>query len=80
MQQLLRAQLFPATVDQPTTAFTFNVLREYHVHSLESKQSAYSYMGALRRLTNNTFIDDVPVRVDVFIGNSQFLIVIVISS
>ena len=62
MQQLLRSQLFPATVDQPTTAFTFNVLREYHIHSLESKKSAYSYMGALRRLTDNTFTLDVPVR------------------
>jgi hypothetical protein len=60
-QQLLKAQLFPATVDQPVTAFTFNVLHEYHIHSLESKQAAYSYMRALQRLTNNTFTDDVSV-------------------
>jgi hypothetical protein len=62
MQQLLRFHLFPATTEQPTTAFTFVVLREYHVHSLESKKSGYSYMRALCRLTDNTFTSDVPVR------------------
>jgi hypothetical protein len=61
LQQLLDAQLFPATTEQPTTAFTFNLLREFHIHSLESKASAYGYMGGLRRLTDNTFTADVPV-------------------
>ena len=80
MQQLLQAQLFPATTDQPTTAFTFNVLREYHIHSLESKQSAYSYMGALRRLTNNTFIDDVPVSDKLFSATDRVLMITLIVS
>jgi CxC2 like cysteine cluster associated with KDZ transposases len=61
MQQLLKAQLFPATTEQPTTAFTFAVLREFHLHSLESVVAAHGYMGALRRLTDNTFTTDVPV-------------------
>jgi len=61
IQQLLKAQLFPATTEQPTTAFTFSVLREFHLHTLESAMPAYDYMGALRRLTDNTFTADVPV-------------------
>lgn len=63
MQQLLGTQLFPATTERPTTAFTFSLLREFHVHSLESKSTVYGYIGGLRRLTDNTFTTDIPVSV-----------------
>jgi len=62
VQQLMQAQLFPASTDQPTTAFSFRVLKDFHLQTLESKKSAYDYLGALRRLTNNSNTDDVPVR------------------
>jgi hypothetical protein len=32
--QLTAAGLFPATMDQPETAFTFDLLNDYHVHTL----------------------------------------------
>ncbi|KAJ7436964.1 hypothetical protein B0H11DRAFT_1754208 [Mycena galericulata] len=60
VRQLMRARLFPATVTQPKTAFTFTVLDECHFHNLEAKKAAYDYMGALRRLTDNAFTSDVP--------------------
>jgi hypothetical protein len=37
-EQLLQVRLFPATWVQPETAFTFNVMRQFHVHSLASKK------------------------------------------
>ena len=64
MRQLLGAQLFPATTEQPMTAFTFGLLREFHVHSLESKSTVYGYMGGLRHLMDNAFTMDVPVSVN----------------
>jgi len=59
--QLIKAHLFPATVTQPTTAFTFRVLRQFHLHHLESKETAHDFMDALQRLTDNTFPRTVPV-------------------
>ena len=61
VQQLMRAQLFPASMDQPTCAFSFGVLRDFHLQTLELKKSAYDYLGALRHLTNNAKPDDIPV-------------------
>ncbi|KAG5635468.1 hypothetical protein H0H81_011141 [Sphagnurus paluster] len=51
--------LFPATVRRPTTAFTFQVLKQFHLHHLESKESTYDFIGALRRLTDNVFAHQV---------------------
>lgn len=56
------ARLFPASARDPRTAYTFNVLKDFHLHNLESKKAAYDYMAALRRLTSNSFTADVPVR------------------
>ncbi|KAF7371877.1 hypothetical protein MVEN_00044900 [Mycena venus] len=53
-EQLLAVRLFPSTVKQPQTAFTFNVMRQFQVHSLASKKSAYDYVKALSQLTNNS--------------------------
>jgi CxC2 like cysteine cluster associated with KDZ transposases len=61
--QLTSAGLFPATTDQPETAFSFTVLKEFHAHTLSSKKSGYDYFIALRKLTNNAFPDETYVRV-----------------
>ncbi|KAJ3964048.1 hypothetical protein EV361DRAFT_812705 [Lentinula raphanica] len=53
VQQLMRARLFPASLLEPETAFTFTVLREYDIHSLQAKIPAYDYLLSLRRLTDN---------------------------
>jgi hypothetical protein len=62
-RQLVTAGLFPATLTQPESVFTFDVLDNWHQHALTSKKSAHDYHDALRRLTNPVFLSDVPVRV-----------------
>ena len=62
VDQLMLHGLFPATLTNPQTAFTFVMLNQAHVHILQSKKSAYDYIWALRRLTNNVFTSDVKVR------------------
>ncbi|KAJ7471708.1 hypothetical protein B0H11DRAFT_2237257 [Mycena galericulata] len=51
--QLLRAKWLPSTGKQPRTAATFNVLRRYHLLSLESKCSMGEFYQSLVRHTNN---------------------------
>lgn len=60
-KQLMRARLFPATTREPQTAFTFNMLKRFQLHNLESKKAAYDHLGAIRRMTDNSFTADVPV-------------------
>ncbi|KAJ7912440.1 hypothetical protein B0H13DRAFT_1613667 [Mycena leptocephala] len=60
--QLIRARLFPATVENPQTVFTFDVLDNFHVHNLTSKKTALDYHRGLQKLTNGAFPKDVPDR------------------
>jgi hypothetical protein len=60
-QQLLAVRLFPASFKQPQTALTFTVLKQFHIHSLTSKKSAYDYVKALCKLTDNAGPDSVRV-------------------
>ncbi|KAJ7798689.1 hypothetical protein B0H14DRAFT_3092881 [Mycena olivaceomarginata] len=59
--QLMRARLFPATTRDPHSAFTISMLKQFQLHNLESKKAAYDYLGAIRRLTDNSFTADIPV-------------------
>ncbi|KAF8185780.1 hypothetical protein K438DRAFT_1765569 [Mycena galopus ATCC 62051] len=52
-QQLLAVRLFPATFEQPQTAFMFTAMKQFHVHVLASKKSAYDYVKAVCQLNNN---------------------------
>jgi hypothetical protein len=70
--QLMRSRLFSATAKDPSTAFTFSVLKEFSLHNLESKKAAYDYLGALLRLTDNGFTADVPVR-----SHHQFVVALI---
>ncbi|KAJ7776208.1 hypothetical protein B0H16DRAFT_1302413 [Mycena metata] len=58
-RQLVRAGLFPATVRDAHSAFTIEMLKEFQLHNFESKKAAYDYLGAIRRLTDNSFTADV---------------------
>ncbi|KAJ7246648.1 hypothetical protein C8J57DRAFT_983767, partial [Mycena rebaudengoi] len=40
-EQLMQAGYFPATTRNPVTAFSFEVLKRFHLASLESKSAAY---------------------------------------
>ncbi|THU98523.1 hypothetical protein K435DRAFT_818833 [Dendrothele bispora CBS 962.96] len=51
----MHAKLFPGSAIEPISAFSFSVLREYDLHTLQAKFGAYDYCLSLRRLTNNVF-------------------------
>ncbi|GJF00979.1 hypothetical protein PsYK624_172830, partial [Phanerochaete sordida] len=53
-QQLLRAELFGATLTDPTTFCTFRVLEAFHGITLQSKITAYDYYMSLQAQTDVT--------------------------
>ena len=59
--QLMMAGLFPATFQNPKTAFTFRVLEDFHLDNLECKTTPSQFLSRLRRLTNDEFPNAVPV-------------------
>ena len=59
--QLMAAGLFPATFQNPKTAFTFQVLEEFHLDNLKCKTTPSQFMSRLRRLTNDKFPNTMPV-------------------
>ena len=62
LDQLLLAELFPATLIAPDTAFTFEVLADCHLDFLTSKKSTYDYVRKLQRRTDNSCASGVTVR------------------
>jgi hypothetical protein len=60
-QQLLRRQLYPATVLNPTTAATFRTLHHFQLLNFESKCSVYQYFQTLARESDNTGTINVKV-------------------
>ncbi|KAK7443180.1 hypothetical protein VKT23_015778 [Stygiomarasmius scandens] len=60
--QLLQARLFPATVDNPQTAFTFKCLEQFQMLNFVSKITPFEFYTTLMRLTDNTFTAKVPDR------------------
>ncbi|KAH9016576.1 hypothetical protein EDB84DRAFT_1276856 [Lactarius hengduanensis] len=60
--QLMMAGLFPATFRNPKTAFTFQVLEDFHLDNLECKTTPSQFFSRLRRLTNDEFPNTVPDR------------------
>ncbi|KAJ3772331.1 hypothetical protein FB446DRAFT_643696 [Lentinula raphanica] len=59
-RQLFDIDIFPATVTQPQTGFTFELLRHWTILNLQSKITAHHYVAALRRQTDNVFTGNVP--------------------
>ncbi|KAF9496443.1 hypothetical protein BDN71DRAFT_1482196 [Pleurotus eryngii] len=51
--QLLRARLFPATIVEPRTAATFEVLQLFQLLTFGSKVSGYEFYQSLIRLSSN---------------------------
>lgn len=62
-QQLLRRQWFPATFEQPQTSATLRLLEHFHLQTLQGKVTIYDYYSALQKLTDNTGLLKVPVRI-----------------
>ena len=61
VEQLILADLFPATWTKPQSVFTFDVLEDFHEDTLTSKKSAYDYVRKLRHRTNNSCAHHVQV-------------------
>jgi CxC2 like cysteine cluster associated with KDZ transposases len=59
--QMIMVGLFPATFQNPKTAFTFQVLEDFHLDNLECKTTPSQFFSRLRRLTNDEFPNTVPV-------------------
>jgi len=59
--QLFQHRLFPASTSKPSTAFTFGVLEYFHIDAVECKTSAYNFFSKLRRLTDFSSPQSVPV-------------------
>lgn len=59
--QLIAASLYPATWDSPRTAFTTRLLKFFHLDSLQTRKPAHDAWAVLRRLTDNTRADGLPV-------------------
>src|SRR5258707_9110891 len=59
--QLMAAGLFPATFQNPKTAFTFRVLEEFNLDNLECKTTPSQFIGCLRRLMSDEFPNTVLV-------------------
>jgi len=57
----MAAGLFPATFRNPKMAFTFRMLEEFHLDNLECKTTPSQFISHLRRLTNDEFLNTVPV-------------------
>ncbi|KAF6763520.1 hypothetical protein DFP72DRAFT_986476 [Ephemerocybe angulata] len=62
VSQLLRARLFPATVDKPKTAATFSVLKLLQMLTFTAKISCQEFTQAMDRITGNTGVDQFPKR------------------
>ena len=53
IQQLLRYELYPAMIGDPSTCFTFRMLEHYSTFSLQCKLTGYDYYLSLQHLTDN---------------------------
>ncbi|KAK7020693.1 hypothetical protein VNI00_017635 [Paramarasmius palmivorus] len=66
-QQLMRFGLYPATTEDPRTAFTFRTLSLFHTLTLQGKVSLYDFYHALETVTDGTGVVEVKDRYECFI-------------
>jgi hypothetical protein len=62
-QQLLRRSWYPATHKEPKTCATFVALETFHIMTLQGKVTTYDYYSGLEKLTDNTGLVKVRVRI-----------------
>jgi hypothetical protein len=61
VDQIFRQRWMLATWNTPRTAFTFNLLNTFHVLNLQSKCNLFDFYQSVRRQTNNSDLDHLPV-------------------
>ena len=59
--QMFQHRFFPASFNRPKTVFTFRVLNDFLLDSLECSTSAMNYYSKLWRMTSSMFPHLVPV-------------------
>jgi hypothetical protein len=59
--QLLRMRLYPATFDNPSTAFSFQTLRDFLSLSFNTRLSQLHFMDFLGQKMDLTGLRDIPV-------------------
>lgn len=69
--QLFNMGLYPASMSHPATAFTFQMLDYFHTDAMECRTSASNYFNKLRRLTNESFPDTVPVSAAIYCNSNR---------
>ena len=57
VQQLLRYELYPATIVNPSTCATLQMMKTYHALTLQSKITLYDYYITLNKMTDATGVD-----------------------
>ena len=60
--QLLRMRLYPSKSQDPSTAFTLQVLRDYLSLSFNTRLSHQHYFKFLQEKMDNTGLRDIPVK------------------
>ncbi|KAE9384818.1 hypothetical protein BT96DRAFT_841681, partial [Gymnopus androsaceus JB14] len=65
-QQLMRRRWFPATHLDPRTAATYQVLKTFHVMTLQGKVTTYDFYAGLEKLTDNTGVGSMKDRYKAF--------------
>jgi hypothetical protein len=51
--QLMRVRWYPATLTDPHSCATFEVLNQFHILTLQGKVTTYDYYNGLEKLRNN---------------------------
>jgi hypothetical protein len=59
--QLIRAGLYPATIQRPQTAFTFRCLETLHELSLQSKITVFDFYNTLLQKSDKLRLGKIPV-------------------
>ncbi|KAF8833305.1 hypothetical protein BDN67DRAFT_992862 [Paxillus ammoniavirescens] len=69
--QLLRVNMFPASIQNPCTTFTFRVLDDFLRDNVECGMAAMNYFSKLRQITSNIFPHLVPDQYREFMGAAR---------
>ncbi|KAH6893986.1 hypothetical protein BKA70DRAFT_1320196 [Coprinopsis sp. MPI-PUGE-AT-0042] len=70
--QLMRARLFPATLDRPQTAFTFEMLESFHKLTQQGKVTAYDFYNSIVQRSDRLELGSVPSRRNDFLRAFRF--------
>jgi hypothetical protein len=68
--------LFPASLQNIKTAFTFGVLDDFRMDNLECKTAGLNYWHKVVRITSNEFPKSVPVIILVLYGRQKLTLCI----